>query len=109
NHKLLPKLKRVLTKKVLDHLASLADENAESFKTFYAQFGPILRTGVGQDFDNRERIAKLMRFHSTHTAAESRIAGGASDSETPTVSLDAYLKRAVEGQSQIYYLSGPEL
>lgn len=110
DHKLLPKLKRVLTKKVLDHLASVADEYPEIFKTFYKQFGPILRTGVGLDFENRERIAKLMRFHSSHTAAESQIVGSvASKDETPTVSLDAYLKRAVDGQSQIYYLSGPEL
>jgi molecular chaperone HtpG len=110
DHKLLPKLRRVLAKKVLDHLASIADEQAGTFQTFYEQFGPILRTGVGQDYENRERIAKLMRFHSTFTAAESEIlAGGKSKETTPTVSLDGYLKRAAEGQSQIYYLSGPEL
>lgn len=104
DHELLPKLKRVLTKKVLDHLATLAGENAETYQTFYKQFGPIVRTGLGQDFENRERIARLMRFHSTHTAG----AGVAKD-EFPTVSLDDYLQRAPEGQSQIYYLSGPDL
>ncbi len=110
DHKLLPKLKRVLTKKVLDHLASLADEQPETFKTFYEQFGGILRTGIGSDFENRDRIAKLMRFHSTRTASESQIIGSTPDKDsTPTVSLDEYLKRAAEGQSQIYYLSGPEL
>ncbi len=110
DHKLLPKLKRVLTKKVLDHLASLADEQAGTFKTFYQQFGPILRTGIGHDFENRERIAKLMRFHSTHTAAESKIVSGSDEKAgDPTVSLDEYLKRAAEGQTQIYYLGGPDL
>ena len=110
DHKLLPKLKRVLTKKVLDHLATLADEQAETFTTFYQQFGPILRTGIGQDFENREKIAKLMRFHSTHSIQQSPIVGASSEEKTlPSVSLDSYLKRIVEGQEQIYYLSGPDL
>lgn len=111
DHKLLPKLRRVLAKKVLDHLASLAEEPSETFQSFLRQFGPVLRTGIGEDFENRERIAKLMRFHSTHTGAESTIlSGGARQAdEAGTVSLDDYLKRAPEGQSQIYYLSGPDL
>jgi molecular chaperone HtpG len=106
----LPKLKRVLSKKVLDHLANLADERPETFQTFIQQFGPILRTGIPQDFENRERIAKLMRFHSTRSATESALAaGGRGDSQSaPTVSLDDYIKRAAEGQPQIYYLSGPD-
>ena len=111
DHKLLPKIKRVLTKKVLDHLATLAAEQTETFKTFYRQFGPILRTGIGHDFENRERIAKLMRFHSTHAAGPEVVVVGAKiDSEAaPTVSLDDYVARALTGQTQIYYLSGPDL
>lgn len=111
DHKLLPKLKKVLAKKVLDHLASLADDQPETFKTFYEQFGPILRTGIGQDFENRERIAKLMRFHSTHSVDQPEVVvtGQPSSPVIPSVSLDSYLKRAVEGQEQIYYLSGPDL
>ena len=104
DHKLLPKLRRVLVKKVLDHLAGIADEQPETYQTFYKQFGSILRTGIGEDYENRERLAKLMRFHSTHTA---ETAGDDKDAQ-PTVSLDAYLKRAPEGQTQIYYLSGPD-
>jgi len=109
DHKLLPKLKRVLIKKVLDHLASLAEEQPETFKSFYQQFGPILRTGIGQDFENRERIAKLMRFNSTHTQTKLLTGGSSDEKVTPTVSLDDYIKRAAEGQKQIYYLSGPDL
>jgi molecular chaperone HtpG len=111
DHKLLPKLKRVLTKKVLDYLSTLADEQVETFRTFYKQFGPILRTGIGHDFENRERIAKLMRFHSTHSAAEGQILGEGSDGQAaiPTVSLDEYIKRAATDLTQIYYLSGPDL
>ena len=111
DHKLLPKLKRVLIRKVLDHLASVAEEAPESFKTFYQQFGSILRTGIGQDFENRERIAKLMRFHSSHSAiqAASQLVGGTDQPIVPAISLDNYIQRAVEGQEQIYYLSGPDL
>lgn len=111
DHKLIPKLKKVLTKKVLDHLATLSEEQPETFKTFAAQFGSILRTGIGSDFENRERIAKLMRFHSTFSAGQSTLLAGGLDtkSPSPSVSLDEYLKRAPEGQSQIYYLSGPSL
>lgn len=106
DHKLVPKLKKVLTKKVLDYLADLSQEQPETFKKFAEQFGSILRTGIGSDFENRERIAKLMRFHSTFSASAS--ADGLKG-QAPSVSLDDYLKRAPEGQSQIYYLSGPNL
>lgn len=111
DHKLLPKLKRVLTKKILDHLASLAEDEPETYKTFLRQFGSILRTGIGQDFENREKIAKLMRFHSTHTQGQTTVVVGATPNppDSPTVSLDDYIKRSVEGQEQIYYLSGPDL
>jgi molecular chaperone HtpG len=111
DHKLIPKLKKVLTKKVLDHLASLAEEQPETYKTFVSQFGPILRTGIASDFENRERIARLLRFHSTHSTSESTLlSGGVEDkSLTASVSLDDYIKRAAEGQTQIFYLSGPNL
>lgn len=101
DHKLIPKLKKVLTKRVLDHLAELSEVQPETYKTFITQFGSILRTGIASDFENRERIAKLLRYHSTHSTSDSK--------ESPSVSLDDYLKRAPEGQSQIYYLSGPNL
>lgn len=95
DHQVIPKLKKVLTKKVLDHLTNLAEENPEEYRKFYHQFGSILRTGVASDFDNREKVGSLLRFHSTH--GEDRDA---------MFSLDDYLKRAAEGQTQIYYLTG---
>ncbi|MFN0051414.1 MAG: molecular chaperone HtpG [Planctomycetales bacterium] len=111
DHKLLPKLKKVLTKKILDHLVSLAEEQPETFQTFHEQFIPVLRTGIGEDFENRERIARLLRFHSSHSAAERTVVTDQPQHwhDAPSVSLDAYLKRAPEGQSQIYYLIGPDL
>ncbi|HET6424506.1 MAG TPA: molecular chaperone HtpG, partial [Planctomycetaceae bacterium] len=95
DHQIIPKLKRVLTKKVLDHLADLAQEQPEQYRKFIDQFGSILRTGVNSDWDNREKIATLLRFHSTF-----------GDDRTAVISLDDYLKRAAEGQTQIYYLTG---
>lgn len=94
---LIPKLRRVLTKKVLDHLASFAEERPADYVKFYDEFGPILRSGVGSDFENRDRIAKLLRFSSSHQAADD-----------PKISLEDYVKRAREDQTQIYLLSGPD-
>ena len=107
DHRLLPKLKKVLTRKVLDHLASVATDDPEAFQTFTRQFGSILRTGIGQDFENRERIAKLMRFQSTHTLGSGlELPDG---NEIRRTSLDDYLSRAAVGQDQIYYLAGMQV
>lgn len=95
DHQVIPKLKKVLTKKVLDHLGSLAEEQPEQYRTFITQFGSILRTGVSSDWENRQKIAGLLRFHSTY-----------GDDRTATLSLDDYIKRAAEGQTQVYYLTG---
>lgn len=95
DHLLIPKLRRVLTKKVLDYLSSLAEEDPAKYRRFYDEFGSILRTGLGSDWDHREKIGGLMRFHSTY-----------GDDREAVVSLDDYVKRAAEGQTQIYYLTG---
>ena len=108
DHRLLPKLKKVLTRKVLDHLATLATESPEKFAKFTTQFGAILRTGMGQDFENRERIARLMRFYSTHTLGTG-LSLPDDRAERRTCSLDDYVSRAVPGQEQIYYLAGSSL
>ena len=96
---MVPKIRRVLTRKVLDHLASIAESDAAKFDTFYAEFGPILRTGVASDYDNQERIAKLLRFPSTTTTT---------GTSTGTTSFDAYQSRMPEAQKQIYFLGGPD-
>lgn len=75
------KIRKVLVKKVLDHLNKLAGDDAETYRTFVEQFGPILREGIPTDFENRERIAKLLRFHSSKVA------------DDELVSFDDYLER----------------
>jgi len=80
------------TKRVLSLLEDLAENQKEKYATFWKEFGRVLKEGVGEDFANRERIAKLLRFSSTHT-----------DSEEQTVSLADYIARMKEGQDSIYY------
>ncbi len=82
------------TKRVLSLLEDLAENQKEKYATFWKEFGRVLKEGVGEDFANRERIAKLLRFSSTHT-----------DSEEQTVSLADYTARMREGQDKIYYVT----
>jgi molecular chaperone HtpG len=85
-------------KKVLSMLEGLADsEDAagkEKYGKFWNEFGRVLKEGVGEDFANKERIAKLLRFASTH-----------SDTPDETVSLADYMARMKEGQEKIYYVT----
>ncbi|MEZ6042235.1 MAG: molecular chaperone HtpG [Planctomycetaceae bacterium] len=91
------KMQKVITKKVLDHLDSFAEEDADKYQTFYREFGMILREGVGSDFDNRDRLAKLLRFASTHSTDSGKL-----------VSLQEYCDRAPEEQKQIYFVTGTD-
>jgi molecular chaperone HtpG len=93
---LIRRIRNTLVKGVLDRLHSIAEEKPDDYQTFYHEFGPILREGVASDIPNRERIAKLLRFASTH-------------SDKPTVSLDEYVKRSHPDQRRIYYLGGPDV
>ena len=80
------------TRRVLSMIEDLAANEPEKFKTFYAEFGPVLKEGLGEDFANRERIAKLLRFAST-------------TSDTVSVGLADYKARMKEGQQAIYYIT----
>ncbi|MFC4621711.1 molecular chaperone HtpG [Comamonas nitrativorans] len=66
------------------------------YTRFYAEFGPVLKEGLGEDFANRERIAKLLRFAST-------------TSDAPTVGFADYKARMKEGQEAIYYITADTL
>ena len=82
------------TKRVLDLLDELAANQQEKYATFWQEFGRVLKEGVGEDGANRERLAKLLRFSSTHA-----------DSETQGVSLADYVGRMKPGQDKIYYVT----
>lgn len=85
-------LKTALTKRVLSMLDKLSKDK-EKYQTFWDAFGSVLKEGPAEDFANREKIAKLFRFASTHT-----------DEATQNVSFADYIERMKEGQEAIYYL-----
>ena len=84
------------TRRVLSMLEDLAANKGEDYAKFYAEFGAVLKEGLGEDFGNRERIAKLLRFASTQ-------------SESPTVSFADYKARMKQGQEAIYYITADTL
>ncbi|MFA5630670.1 MAG: molecular chaperone HtpG [Porticoccaceae bacterium] len=86
-------IRTALTKRVLDMLESLVKDRPEDYGSFWEHFGSVLKEGVAEDFANRERIAKLLRFNSTTSAN--------SDDRT---SLDAYKSRAGDEHKKIYFL-----
>ncbi len=89
----LEKIRAGAVKKVLGLLEDLARNEPDKYRTFWENFGTVLKEGVIEDPANRERIAKLLRFATTHDEAESQ-----------NVSLADYLARMKEGQEKIYYL-----
>jgi len=81
-------------KKVLGMIEDMAENDAGKFVTFWKEFGRVLKEGVGEDHANKDRIAKLLRFASTHN-----------DTTDETVSLADYVGRMKEGQDKIYYVT----
>lgn len=88
-------MKSALTKRVLDMLEKLAKNEPEQYKSFWKNFGQVMKEGPAEDFANKEKIAGLLRFAST-----------LGDDGEQVVSLAEYLARAKEGQDKIYYLTG---
>jgi molecular chaperone HtpG len=82
------------TKKVLGMLEKLARNDPEKYQSFWTEFGKVLKEGPAEDFANREKIGKLLRFATTQT-----------DAPEQTVSLDDYIGRMQEGQDKIYYIA----
>ena len=81
-------------KRVLGLLDELAENQKDKYTTFWREFGRVMKEGVGEDFANKDRIAKLLRFSSTHT-----------DSEEQVVSLADYVSRMKPEQTKIYYVT----
>jgi molecular chaperone HtpG len=83
------------TKKILSMLEDLAANHSEKYQKFWTEFGQVLKEGLGEDSNNKERIAKLCRFASTQ-----------GDSDSQVVALSEYVGRMKEGQDKIYYVTG---
>ncbi|MGZ8201181.1 MAG: molecular chaperone HtpG [Methylosarcina sp.] len=87
-------IKSGAVKKVLGMLEGLAKNEPEKYENFWTEFGAVMKEGPIEDHANKERIAKLLRFFSTH-----------GDSDKQSVSLEEYVGRMKEGQEKIYYVT----
>lgn len=94
DNKITAALRKALTKRSLQILEKLAKDDAEKYLQFWKEFGLVLKEGPAEDFANKETVAKLLRFASTHN-----------DSSEQTVSLEDYISRMKEGQKAIYYIT----
>jgi len=86
-------MRSALTRRVLDMLSKMATEAPEDYAKFWGEFGSVLKEGVVEDHGNVDKLARLLRFSSTHTE------GNAQDQ-----SLQDYVERASKGQDKIYYV-----
>ena len=86
-------IRRRLTKKVLSTIKDLQSERPEDYRTFWTQFGRVLKEGLLSDFDNQDTLLRIYSFASTHS------------DEEPTTLAD-YVERMKEGQKQIFYATG---
>jgi molecular chaperone HtpG len=83
------------TKRVLSMLEDLAENQKDKYAAFWNEFGAVIKEGIGEDHANAERLAKLLRFSSTHA--------------DEGVSLADYVSRMKEGQESIYYVTADTL
>lgn len=93
NNQVIDSIRTACTRRVLDMLEKLANDEPEQYKKFLSAFGTVLKEGPAEDHTNREKIAKLLRFSSTHD-----------DNPELTVSLDDYISRMKSDQDKIYYV-----
>ncbi|HIF9258135.1 TPA: molecular chaperone HtpG [Photobacterium damselae] len=94
DNKVTQALRKACTKRALSMLSKLAKGDSEKYQTFWQEFGQVIKEGLAEDFANRDKIAQLLRFSSTHN-----------DSVEQTVALADYVERMKEGQDKIYYIT----
>ena len=87
-------IRAALVKKVLGELKKTADKRPEEYAKFWKEFGKIIKEGVVDDHENKEKVAELLRFASTHN-----------DDDEQSVSLDDYISRMQDDQKEIYYVT----
>lgn len=92
--KTIDSIRAASVKKVLSELSKMAKNDPEQYATFWTEFGQVIKEGPGEDFANKDALAKLLRFSSTETGKEEQ-----------TVSLEDYVGRMQEKQDKIYYIT----
>ncbi|MEM0514323.1 molecular chaperone HtpG [Pseudoalteromonas sp. YIC-827] len=93
DNKITQTIRKGCTSRVLKMLDRMGKNKPEEYQTFWDEFGSVIKEGPAEDMANKEAIAKLLRFASTHT-----------DEATQNVSLEQYIERMSEGQDKIYYV-----
>ena len=93
NNKVVESMRNGCVKRVLSMIEKMANAEDDSYAEFWDEFGQVLKEGVGQDYANRDRLSKLLRFSTTHD-----------NSEKQRVSLADYVARMQEDQDKIYYI-----
>ncbi|AJI58085.1 hsp90 family protein [Francisella philomiragia] len=94
HNKVIDKIKKAITTKILSELKKLASKDTEKYQKFWDSFGQVLKEGVSDDYSNKEKIAGLLRFATTESGDAKQ-----------TVSLTDYISRMKEGQDTIYYIT----
>ena len=92
DHHLVDTIRKGITKRVVDSLEKLKKDQPEEYKVFWKEYGLVLKEGPAEDFENKELIASLMLFPSTHSKDSSDI-----------TDLDSYIERVNDDQDKIYY------
>ncbi len=93
-NKFIDSIRSASVKKILGLLEGMAKDEPEKYSEFWTQYGRVMKEGPAEDYVNRERIAKLLRFASTH-----------GDGSQQNVSLEEYVGRMQDGQEKIYYIT----
>lgn len=93
SNRTIERIRAACVKRVLGLLEKMAEDDKEKYAQFWNEFGEVLKEGPAEDFANKERIAKLLRFSTTHI-----------NSSQQEVTLDDYVKRMPEAQEKIYYV-----
>ena len=94
SNQVVDKIRSASVKRVLDQLAKMAKaEDSSEYQEFWTAFGQVMKEGIVEDYANREKLAKLLRFAST-----------SSNEKVQTVSLDDYVSRMKDDQEAIYYI-----
>jgi len=94
-NRVVSKIRSVLVKKIIDQLLKTAKDNEEEYLKIWNAFGKILREGITTDYQNKDKLAKLLRFTSSGVSSDESI-----------VSLEEYVKRMKDDQKEIYYTGG---
>ncbi len=94
HNKQIDSIRAGIVKKILSSLESMVKNSPDKYATFWKEFGKVFKEGIIDDTNNKERIAKLLRFSTTHD-----------DNPTPSISLEDYVGRMKDGQNKIYFIT----